>query len=215
MSSGRRAAAAMAAVLAAVLTGCTQSVALRVESEVPEALVTKLPVTVGVYYSPQLSGHVYREDSEDRPSWTIETGPSQVALFERVLGSMFEHVVPLAQRPAPGVPASGVDGVLVPRIEEVQFATPQETRLEFYEAWIRYGMELLAPDGTTLADWTFAAYGKAPPSSFMSGAEEGLNEAIAVALRDAGAKLTTGFGEVPEVKAWLEGLAEARKRRGG
>lgn len=214
MSTGRRA-AATAAVLAAALAGCTQSVALRVASEVPAALVMKLPVAVGVHYPPQLAGHVYREESEDRPGWTIETGPSQVALFDRVLGSMFERVVPLAQRPVPGAPASGVDGVLVPRIEEVQFATPQETRLEFYEAWIRYGMELLAPDGTTLADWTFAAYGKAPPSSFMSGAEQGLNQAIEAALRDAGAKLATGFGEVPEVKAWLEGLAEAHKRRGG
>ncbi len=196
-----------------VLGGCTQTVAVRVDSAVPEALVARLPVTVGVYYDPAFSGHVYRESSEDRPDWTIETGPSQQALFDRVLGAMFEQVVPIERRPGPQAPARGVAAVIVPAIEEVQFATPAETRLDFYEAWIKYRVELVAPDGTPLGDWEFASYGKTE-KAFMTGMDQGLNDAVANALRDAGAKLTVGFGQVPQIKAWLDGIARDRQAGG-
>jgi hypothetical protein len=177
------------------------SVAVKIESDVSQALVSKLPVNIGVYYDPAFSQHVYREASEDRENWSIDTGSSQVSTFTKVLDSMFARVVPVSQ--APPAPAAGVDAVLVPAIEDIQFATPTETRLEFYEAWIKYRVKLIDTDGGIVADWEFTAYGKSP-KVFFTRAGEGLQNAMGVALRDAGAKLATGLPEVPEVKAWLQ-----------
>jgi hypothetical protein len=185
--------------LGMLLTGCVGStVAVKIDSAVPQALVSRLPVAIGVYYDNAFSQHVYREASEDRENWTIDTGASQVKTFNTVLESMFTRVQPVGQ-----APAAGVDAVLVPAIEDIQFATPGETRLEFFEAWIKYRVKLIGSDGGVIADWVFSAYGKSPKELFTR-AGEGLQNAMGVALRDAGAKLATGLPEVPEVKAWLQ-----------
>jgi hypothetical protein len=38
-----------------------------------------------------------------------------------------------------------VDGVLTPTIEEVQFSTPDQTRSDYFEVWVRYRFELSRP----------------------------------------------------------------------
>ncbi|MGE0387160.1 MAG: hypothetical protein AB7Q97_20750 [Gammaproteobacteria bacterium] len=199
----RAAAAVLCALVLALLAGCTDTVAIKVQSQVPQALVDRLPVTIGVWYDPAFRGYVYREDSEERKDWSIDTGESQVATFEKVLGSMFERVVPVAGPP----PAAGVDAVLVPSIEEAQFSTPQETRLGFYEAWFKYRLKLYQPDGALIGEWFLTAYGKSEPE-FMRSADDAFTAAVQMALRDVGAKLTTGFASLPEVKAWLDGHAQ-------
>ena len=110
------------------------------------------------------------------------------------------NVVPAT---APDSAPPGADAVLHASIEEAQFATPDETRLEFYEAWFKYKLSLYQPDGQLISDWRFSAYGKSG-KEFMSSRGQGMNDAVAVALRDAGAKLTVGFPEVPEVKSWIQ-----------
>ncbi len=183
---------------AGLLGGCEQSLAVKVESDVPDALVERLPVTVAVVYPPDFRNHIYAENSEDRPNWQVDTGSSQVAVFDRVLSSMFNTVPPAAGDTAP----PGADGLITASLEEAQFATPEETKLDFYEAWFRYKVSIYQPDGQLVTDWFFSAYGKSA-KAFMGSRGQGLNDAIGVALRDAGAKLTVGLPEVPEVKAWL------------
>ncbi len=195
--------------LAATLAGCGGSVAMKVEADVPAALVMRVPVTVGVHYPPEFAGYVYREDSEERPDWAIDAGSSQKAIFDRVLGSLFERVVPVD-----GTRASGVDGIIEPAVEAMQFATPEETRLDVYEAWVRYRVRLYAPDGTLLAEHPFAAYGKAEKPGFLASKTDGLREAVGVALRDAGARFAVGFAETQGVKDWLAGIAAARRAGG-
>ena len=103
--------------------------------------------------------------------------------------------------PAAGTVA-GVKAVMVPTIEEMQFSLPQETRLDMYEAWIKYKIRLLDTDGNLISEWPLTAYGKTE-TEFMKNREQGLNGAMELALRDAGAKLALGFPEIVEVKDWL------------
>jgi hypothetical protein len=184
----------------AVLIGCTQTVAVKVESEVPEALVSKYPVALGVVYDDAFRNHVFREASEERANWTVESGSSQVEMFQTVAESMFSSVREVGGPPGKG---RGIDAVLSPKIEEMQFATPRETGFESYEAWIKYRLKFYEADGQPIADWVVTAYGKASPR-FMKSDDEAINEAMIVALRDAGAKISLGFPQVPEVRAWLE-----------
>lgn len=190
------------AILAGVLGGCSQTVTLLVDSEVPAALVQTLPLTVGVYYDEALRNHRYTEDSSERQNWVIDSGNSQVAMFDRILTSTFTRVIVLEKLPTPDAPAE-IDIIIAPKIVEMQFATPEETFFDFYEAWIRYDIGLFTADGGTTGNWVITAYGKAQKTRF-GGRAAGLNDAIGLALRDAGAKLATGMVDQPFIKQRLE-----------
>ncbi len=189
------------AILAALLCGCSQSLTLQIDSEVPVALMQTLPLTIAVYYDDALRNHSYIEDSEERENWAISTGSSQVAMIDRVLTSTFAKVVPLDQLPSANT-LIDADLIVTPSIKEMQFGTPEETFFDFYEAWIRYDIGMLAPDGTSLDNWEMVTYGKSTPTRFTS-RKTGLNDAIALALRDAGAKLATGLPKQPVIKRLL------------
>lgn len=201
MMHGRLLAAALCALL---LSACASNkVTITVDSQVPVPVTAKLPLRAGVHYDAAFRQHVYQEDSEDRPDWRIESGASQMALFDQVLSSMFTELRSVDAMP-PGAQAAGLDLVLEPKIEEMQFSTPTEMKTDFYEAWIRYQLGVYEPDGSLLTTWRFEGYGKSS-DKFLENANEGMNEAINVALRDAGAKLVVKFGELPEIRERVEG----------
>ena len=182
-----------------ILAACEQSMSLRVDSEIPTPVVARMPVTIGVYYRDELRNYAYEENSDERPNWKIDSGSSHVALFEQILGSMFEQIKEVAGTEA----GAGVDAVLAPSVAEMQFALPAETRSDFYEAWVKYDMELYNRDGSPIASWSVTGYGKSS-TEFMKSRDKGLNAAVNQALRDAGAKFALGFSRVEEVSAWLE-----------
>ena len=112
------------------------------------------------------------------------------------------------KRPARKIPVSpgGVgrlDAILVPHVDELQYAIPLHTKVKVFEVWMRYRYELYSPVGEILADWTMTCYGKTP-TAFMQGAEAAVNLAAVVALRDAGANFAMSFAQVAEVGQWLE-----------
>lgn len=181
-----------------MLAGCQQSTSLKVDSEIPAPLLTQLPVSMGVLYNEQLRNYVYEENSDERPNWKINSGESHVALFNQVLPSMFQEV-----REVAGIPTdTAVDAVLLPNVEEMQFALPGETRTDFYEAWIKYDMKLYNKAGDQIASWPVTGYGKSS-TQFMKSRDKGLNAAVNQALRDAGAKFALGFPKINGVDAWL------------
>lgn len=182
-----------------MLTACEQSMSLKVDTEIPTPVITRMPVKVGVFYQDELRNHVYEENSEDRPNWKIESGSSHVALFEQILSSMFEETKEVAGTNADAT----VNAVLAPSVAEMQFALPAETKTEFYEAWVKYNMELYNQDGSRIANWSVTGYGKSS-TEFMKSRDKGLNAAVNQALRDAGAKFALGFSGVEGINAWLE-----------
>lgn len=184
--------------LALMIAACQQSMSLKVASEVPVPLMTQLPLSLGVFYDGELRNYVYEEDSDERSNWKIDSGASHAALFARILPAMFRQVTEV-----PGAPTDApVDAVLVPRVAEMQFALPHETKTDFYEAWIKYEMTLLDPQGERIAAWLVTGYGKSS-TEFMKSRDKGLNAAVNQALRDAGARFALGFPRVAAVKTWL------------
>ena len=193
-------------ILLIMICGCNKSLTLKVETEVPVPLVSKIPVSIGVYYDNTFRTYIYTENSKDRQNWAIESGPSQVALFNQVLPSMFRDVRQLSNLSEAGS-SSGLDAVLVPSIEEMQFSLPRETRLDMYEVWIKYKIRLLETNGNLITEWPLTAYGRTTTES-VKNREQGLYGAMELALRDAGAKMVIGFPQAMEVKQWLAANVE-------
>ena len=181
----------------AFLFGCTGANVV-VETVVPSPLVDRLPVRVGVFYDESLKGYVHEETLEDHGNFRIELGTVQVPVFERVFDALFEETVALSTMDA----EDGVEAVIVPVFEELQFAIPAQTRSQFFEVWIKYRIDVYDPGGELLAQWPLPAYGKSNERNFgfMEDSKgSGLTEASVRALRDAAARLSFYFPRVPEI----------------
>jgi hypothetical protein len=101
-----------------------------------------------------------------------------------------------------------VNAVLIPHVDELQYAIPQHTNIKVYEIWMRYRFELVTTSGEPIAEWTMAAYGKTP-TAFLRSDQAAVNLAAVMALRDAGANFATSFIRIPDVAAWMDGGQQA------
>ena len=80
---------------------------------------------------------------------------------------------------------------------------PFETRLNVFEVWVKYNLQVFNSEGEPVADWLMSAYGKTQ-TRFLKSEEEALDQATTAALRDAGVRLAIGFKRVPEIRDWIE-----------
>ena len=186
-----------------------------VQSQFPKPVLDPLPVKVGVFFSEEFKTHTFVDDPEEKTerSWVVETGAAQVTLWQSILTHLFEQVVYLDslpetgdghQEPTESIPSQPqVDAILIPTIADLQYAIPAQTNSKVYEIWLKYDVTLNNPDMSPISEWSMTAYGKTP-EAFMLGAQEAVEAAAVVALRDAGANFAVNFPRVPAVKTWLQ-----------
>ena len=196
---------AAVAILLVVLAGCGPAQVV-VEGNFPAPLIKPLPLTLGLWYGDDFSKHEFFDEAKGRKesSWIVTTGAAQVQMWNSLLAGMFEKVVHLKDKPEPGQKARAVDAILIPHVEELQYAIPAHTNIKVYEIWMRYRFELVTPDGNVITQWTMSSYGKTP-TAFLQSDQEAVNLAAVMALRDAGANFAAHFTEVPGVQEWLQG----------
>jgi len=189
-----------------MLAGCSATTIV-VDGSYPSPLVRKLPLTIGVYYPEELRNFAYTEidDNSGKDQYIVQSGTSQLELFNTVLPALFENVVMLDSLDSLNTASSenGIDAVFVPEIAEFQLGLPQKTKLKVYEIWMKYNMKLSKANGDYIADWVMTAYGKSPQENLQS-VDSGVQGAAVVAMRDLAASLTLGFTTVPEVNEWLK-----------
>lgn len=196
--------------LSFLLSGCAAKV-IDIAGVYPSPLVTKLPITVGVYYDDAFSQHHYIEinDNNGKDQYIINSGPSQVELFNTILPAVFTDVIVLESLDSIGNYPQ-LDAVFVPAIDEFQLGLPAKTRLDVYEVWLKYTMRLSTAEGDFIADWIMTAYGKTPQDrsiqAFQS-VSDGVNDATVIALRDLAASFALNFKNIPEVNEWLSAEA--------
>ncbi len=181
-----------------LLVGCAGA-KVAVPTQFPVPLVEKVPLPIGLYLDEALLAYTHRESLEKRGDWEIELGSAQPSMFANLLDGMF-----VGHRLVKQVAARHRDvaGVLAPSIEEVQFATPEQSRSDYYEVWLRYRFKLHDNQGAELGDWELTAYGKAHKQNH-AGTGSALQDAAMAACRDAMAFFTQQFATVPAVQAWL------------
>lgn len=197
-------------VVVALLAGCgTKEVV--VTGNFPPPLMAPLAVNLGVWYEPEFVAHEFFDEAKGRAesTWIVKTGDAQVQMWGQLLNNMFAGLTKMDGKPAPEQMNPVVDAVLIPRVDELQYAIPAHTNVKVYEIWMRYAFELVTPNGEPIAEWTMTAYGKTP-TAFLQTDEAAVNLAAVVALRDAGAHFITSFQKVPEVADWLQGLQDER-----
>lgn len=186
-----------------LLAGCGPSEVM-VKGDFPTPLMQKTPITLGVWYDDAFAHHEFFEEAKTRTEsgWVVRTGEAQVQLWDSLLDGMFVRVVHMNARPGPGQTNPAVDAVLIPQVQELQYAIPTQTSVKVYEIWMRYRLELVTTSGALIADWTMSAYGKTP-TAFLQSDQEAVNLAAVMALRDAGANFATTFNQVPAVQEFL------------
>jgi len=186
--------------LGLLLAACGAST-VNVQGQYPVPNVNKLPLTLGVYYDDSLRNYSYIEYSETGAAeYEVNIGQTHLDFFSTVLPGLFENVVVLESAEATSV--DEVDAVFIPLIEDFQLALPQKTKLDAYEAWIKYNMRLESKEGERIADWVVTSYGRTPVGGLRS-IGSAINDAGALAMRDLGRSIID-FSNVPEIKSWLE-----------
>ena len=187
------------APLVSLAVGCAGAKVAVPTNQFPVPLVEKVALPIGLYLDEALLTYRYEENLEQRGDWEIELGSAQPSLFNNLLAGMFiGHR--RVQRLQGGHP--DLAGVLSPSIEEVQFATPEQTRSSYYEVWLRYQFKLHDNQGAELGVWDLTAYGKAHEQNH-SGSASALQGAAMSSCRDAMAFFTQQFATVPVVQNWL------------
>ena len=185
-----------------ILQSCTTSVV--VEGSVPTPLVNKIPARVGVFYSEEFRSFRHKEEIREAGNWDIDLGPQNLTFFSNLLDSLFLDVEQVREPPLTAEEMADLDGVVVPRIEKYGFLTPSVSGLKFYSASIEYRIALYNSAGEKIGDWNIIGYGKSEGGMFT--ADEAINEATVLAIRDGGARIAIELIDQPAVREWMKSL---------
>lgn len=183
-----------------LLAACSTNVI--VSGDYPSALTKPLPYHVGLVLNNSFTQYTFESNAEQNV--TMALGESQSKLFDRVFTDIFVNKSRLqtVSKQAP-TDSNTIDLMVVPNVEEVQLAMPFETRLNVFEVWIKYNVQVFNSEGEPIADWLMSAYGKTQ-TRFLKSEAAALDQATTAALRDAGVRLIIGFEHIPEIRDWVE-----------
>ena len=183
------------AAQALILAGCASAVV--VESEFPTPLVETLPLDVGLFYEPELKDFIHAEALPRSSTWTIDLGDANMAMLEPLYTAMFESTREVEALPPTPAEAASMDAFLSSTLNRFEFDVPRASRDQFVEVWLEYRLELRDPTGQVLIDWPVAGYGKA---EIDGSRESAVQRAAIVAMREAGARISTEFPAQPAVR---------------
>jgi hypothetical protein len=156
---------------------------------------------MGIIIPDELYNYIYTEDIPEQSLWTIALGDANVAMLEPLFKRMFRETREVDAVPVPGGDST-LDGVIVPKLDKFEFDVPIGERDEFVEVWMQYQITVYEPDGATVLQWPVSGYGK---SELLRDQEDAVQRAAIVAMREAGATISTKFSEQPQIKEWLGG----------
>jgi hypothetical protein len=182
------------------LAACKSSDVI-VEASFPTPLIDPLPVRMGVMIPDELYNFIYTEDIPEQSLWTIALGDANVAMLDPLFKGMFRETREVTAVPLVGAD-TGLDGVIQPMLEKFEFDVPIGERDEFVEVWMQYQITVYEGDGTTVMQWPVSGYGK---SELLRDQKDAVQRAAVVAMREAGATISTKFKEQPQIKEWLGG----------
>lgn len=173
---------------------------------IPPPLVERIPVVVGVYIPAEFRAKVHRE-KRNGAAYAISLGAGQADGFQRLLEAMFERAVPVPSADAGARTDPEIRGVLEPVLEEFAFITPAEAGGNLYAVSLKYRINRYSPTGELIESWRFTGYGTQTAGALGTKAKEALQQATALAMRDAAAKIATELREQAVVRGLLPGEA--------
>lgn len=187
------------AALTVVLAGCGP-VTLVASARIPQPLVMKIPVAVALFMPQEFVQYVHKEERWGT-DWNIEIGKAQADAMSQLLNAMFQNVIAVESLNAGSALGSSVAAILEPSVEEYAFVTPRDAGSPFFAVSIKYRVNVYSPDGKLADSWGFTGYGTSPAGGLSN--TEPLQNATALAMRDAGAKLAVEFRDQAIVRGLL------------
>ena len=185
-------------VIAIGLSGCAGGTKnVTIEQDFPVPLIDSAPVSLTIVLDEEIKQYKLSEEIKDRGTWEVEVGTVQENLFSNLGSGLLEDFA-ISDTPDAG----SFDGVLRPKIVDMQFSLPAQTRSTFYEIWIRYQFQLLDKNKNIIAEWDLPAYGKANEEDY-GGSSASLRAAAIAACRDAMAFFAINFQRQPAVSKWI------------
>lgn len=169
-------------------------------ARIPEPLVVKIPVTVALFMPPEFMEYVHQEERWGT-DYNIAIGNAQTNAISRLLNAMFERVIVVDSLNAGSQAGESIAAILEPSVEEFAFVTPRDAGSPFFAVSIKYRVNVYLPDGKLADSWGFTGYGTAPAGGLSN--TEPLQNATALAMRDAGAKLAVEFRDQAIVRGLL------------
>lgn len=177
---------------AALMAGCASTVSVEPQKPLPRALMTPLPVSVGVVIDDGLRNFRH-EESRGGTNWKVNLGPGHVRLVQDAFSAAFREARMLGSvDEARG--HQDLAAVFVPAIEQYSFATPRDTTGGHWAATLRYRLAVYGPMGERVDTLTLSGYGSARD---VGGARHALGTATFAAMRDAAAKFLVQFPQQP------------------
>ena len=185
-------------LMAAILVGCA-STQVSLETDFPSPLVERQSTPVALIINESLTDFVHNETVEKGGDFVIEVGSAQRALFERLASGLFSNYSFFESIDDQKISALAIE----PDIRELQFATPEQTRTDYYEVWMRYEFKLYDLERNLKSTWSIPAYGKANKNNH-TGKRDGLEAAALAACRDVMAVFSIRFSNEQLVADWLK-----------
>jgi len=192
--------------LLALLSACGTT-EFEAKPVIPAPLITRIPVVVGVYIPAEFREKVHHE-KRDGSEYSITLGAAQADGFTRLIGAMFTRAVTVPAADAGARTDPEIRGVLEPVLEEFEFITPSDSGAPLYAVSLKYKINGYTPTGQLFDSWTFTGYGTASSAGMPTQGKPALQQATALAMRDAGAKLATEFREQAIARGLLSAEAE-------
>jgi hypothetical protein len=188
-------------MLGLALVGCSTQVAVK-DPTIPDPLIAPLPISVGARYPEAFDNFVHEEQVIGKDKWLIDLGASNKLLFDKLFGSMFDSYRVIGAEDDPD--DFGFDAFIEPSIDAFEFSVPEQSQTDAFAVWIRYRIKVFDSQGTQIANWPIAAYGKSMTTTF--GGDEALRRAAVLAMRDAAALIilqmdkSTGISSLASAK---------------
>lgn len=195
----RRIAVPLGAVL---LAGCAPTQFEATPGNIPQPVVERIPVVIGVHVPAEFREHVYKEKRKGG-EYVISLGKAQSDGFMRMMEAMFARVVVVEAPASAAATDPEIRGVLEPTLEDYAFVTPADSGTDSYAASLKYTVRLYSPKGELADSWTFTGYGSRPGSAFPGKGDEALKAATTAAMRDAAAQLVAEFKDQAIARALL------------
>jgi len=199
----RRLKTAVAIAATVCAAGCGGATVKLHNPTIPEPLIDQLPLKVAARYPEVFDNFVHEEQVIGKEKWLIDLGRANRLLFTQLFGSMFTEFTVLEDGMDPR--DGDFDALIEPSIDAFEFSVPSQSQTEDFAVWIRYRIKIFDNNGTQIANWPIAAYGKS--LSTMFGGDEALQRAAVLAMRDAAALIilqmdkATGISKLSQASA--------------
>ena len=160
------------------------------KAEKLEPALERLPLTVGIYYSPEFRSFAasdnYKSGSTVR-RFHFRLGDACEDYLNQAFAALFENTFTISMPPSELIEAVPIDGAIAPRIQR---ASATGVRIEFF---------LYGDEGRLLGSWEISG-----TSDRKGRNAEQVAQSLRAELRDVSAKFLVSFHQEETVEKWLK-----------